>query len=368
MKRRLAWTLAAVDLLAFTAVVAVDPGTYLWVSFLFLLGIGAYVGIGAFLVGRVPDNPIGALMLATGTLGVLAIVLGAYARIGVTKDPAWPSVELARTVADAMFIYPILVALVAIPLVYPDGHLPSPRFRWIVLLLVTAMLGWLLGSTFDVQLDLLVLVSMPIAFVGAVLAIVIRFRHGDPTQRQQIKWFAAVVTVGATTVLVGLLLSGAYPDISTGLVIVGVLALFALPFVIARAILRYRLYEIDRIISRTLAYAVVLGILGTVFAGGILLLQAVLARFTQGDTIAVAASTLAVFALFQPVLRRVRHAVDHRFDRAAYDADRTVAAFSERLRWETEMQRVTTDLQATTQAAVAPTMVGIWLRGGGDGT
>ncbi len=99
------------------------------------------------------------------------------------------------------------------------------------------------------------------------------------------------------------------------------------------AILRYRLYEIDRIISRTLAYATVTGILAVAYGAIVLTLSAVLSDLAQGQTVAVAASTLAVFALFQPVLRRVRHAVDRRFDRAAYDAERTVAAFSERLRW-----------------------------------
>ncbi len=119
-----------------------------------------------------------------------------YAKVGATQVPPWPSVDLARTVSDAMFIYPVLIALVGIPLVFPDGHLPSPRFRWVVLLLITGMLGWLLGSTFGINVDLVVLVSMPTALAGAVAAIVIRFRRGDPIQRQQVKWLAAVVSCG----------------------------------------------------------------------------------------------------------------------------------------------------------------------------
>jgi hypothetical protein len=368
MIRRLAWALAAFDMLALTVATIVDPEPFLAVTLMFLLGIGAYVGIGAFLVGRVPGNPIGALMLATGTIGVAEIVIGMYGKVGALQDPAWPGVELAATLAEALFIYPVLIALVAIPLVFPDGTLPSPRFRWVVVLLATGMVGWLLGSVFMIRADLVVVVSLPPAFIGAIVAVVLRFRRGDPIVREQVKWLAAVVGLGATAVMTGLLLNEVNPDVSTALVIGGVLSLFALPFVIAIAILRYRLYEIDRIISRTLAYALVTGILAIVYAGGVVFLSATLSRIAEAQTIAVAGSTLVVFALFQPVLRRVRRAVDRRFDRAAYDAERTVAAFSERLRWETEMQRVTSDLKATAQAAVAPTMLGIWLRGGGHKT
>ncbi len=207
---------------------------------------------------------------------------------------------------------------------------------------------------------------MPTAFIGAVAAIVIRFRRGDPIQRQQVKWLAAVVSVGAIAVLVGLFLFESYPDVATALTILGVLSLFALPFVIAIAMLRYRLYEIDRIISRTLAYAAVTGILLVAYGGIVLLLSTILAGIAQGPTIAVAASTLAVLSLFQPVLRRVRRAVDRRFDRAAYDAERLVASFSERLRWQTEMRLVTTDLARTTDEAVAPATLTIWLRGSGS--
>ena len=150
-RTRLAWGLALVDMSVFVVAAAVDPEPFIGATVLFLLGIGAYVGIGAFLVGRVPGNPIGALMLATGTFGVATISIGMYAKVGAQQDPAWPGVDLARTVGDAMFIYPILIALVGIPLVFPDGHLPSRRFRWVVLLLITGMLGWMVGSVFKVS-------------------------------------------------------------------------------------------------------------------------------------------------------------------------------------------------------------------------
>ena len=117
------------------------------------------------------------------------------------------------------------------------------------------------------------------------------------------------------------------------------------------------------IISRTITYAVVSVLLGATFAATILVSQTLLAPFTQGETIAVAASTLAAFALFQPLLRRVRRAVDRRFDRSRYDAERTAAAFSERLRNEVDMTTVTADLVTTTGGALAQASIGIWLRG-----
>jgi hypothetical protein len=361
-RSRFALAIAVIDMLAFFVAAILDPGSDIRVIALFTFGIGAYVGIGVLLVDRVPTNPIGALMLATGTLGTATIVVGTYANVGVLQSPRWPGVEPARTMADAMFIYPVLVALVLIPLVFPDGRLPSPRFRWVVLLTIAGMIGWLLGSLFDIEVEIVVLVSLPVALGGAVTAITFRFRRGDPIQRQQVKWLAALVIVGAVAVLLGLFLTNDLPDLSTGLIIVGLLALFAMPFVIGIAILRYRLYEIDRLVSRSIAYAVVTGGLIVTFLAVNLGLTTALSSMTGADSVAVAAATLIVAALFTPLRRRVQRVVDHRFDRARYDAEQTVLAFSSRLRDEVDLPAVTADLDATVRAAIAPTSVGVWLR------
>ena len=200
---------------------------------------------------------------------------------------------------------------------------------------------------------------LPVLALASVGSIVIRFRHSTGPERQQLRWFtyaaipeiAYVIAVGFNTLPPAIMLLGA-------LFIVPLL-----PIAIGMAVLRYRLYDLDRIVSRTIAYAVVTGALAATFGASILLLQGVLAPFTQGQTIAVAASTLAIAALFQPVMRRVRRAVDRRFDRARYDAERTAAAFAERLRDEVDMTTVTADLVTTTGAALAPASIGIWLRG-----
>jgi hypothetical protein len=135
------------------------------------------------------------------------------------------------------------------------------------------------------------------------------------------------------------------------------------PIAIGIAILRYRLFEIDRLVSRTIAYVVITAVLVAAYASVILLLQGPLGTVTGGDTIPVAISTLVVAALFQPLRRRVQSIVDRRFDRARFDAERTSSAFSERLRKDVDIESVTSDLRATVRSAIAPSTVGLWLRG-----
>jgi hypothetical protein len=134
-----------------------------------------------------------------------------------------------------------------------------------------------------------------------------------------------------------------------------------MPLAIGVAILRYRLYDIDRIVSRTLSWALISAVLLAVFGAVVVGLQAALTDVTQGETLAVAASTLVAFALFQPLRRRVQGAVDRRFDRARYDAERTAAAFAERLRDEVDLATLTGELQATVAAAVRPREAAVWL-------
>ena len=156
------------------------------------------------------------------------------------------------------------------------------------------------------------------------------------------------------------MLSGGSPG-EIGLVVYAFGAAFA-AVAIAIAILRHNLYDIDRIVSRTIAYALVSAIVVVVFGAVVILLSTALASFAEGQTIAVAASTLAAFAAFQPVLRRVRRGVDMRFNRARYDADQTVAEFSARLRNEVDIATLARDLDATVQDAVKPASLRLWLR------
>jgi hypothetical protein len=161
---------------------------------------------------------------------------------------------------------------------------------------------------------------------------------------------------------VSLVLTDSNPGLANALSSVAILAMFALPIVIAIAILRYRLFEIDRIISRTIGWAAVTGVIATVFAVVVVTLQAVLASVTDENTLAVAVSTLVAFALFQPVRRRVQRAVDRRFDRSRYDGERTAAAFGERLRHEVDLTGLEADIGRTIGLALRPSSTGVWIR------
>ena len=278
------------------------------------------------------------------------------------------------------------VALVLLLLLFPAGRLMSPRWRWILLILAV---GSLCLTAYDVfgpfpiegvtdlpnptglpdltgvlePINTIGLLSFVAALLAAVAQLVVRFRRARGVERQQLKWFVlAASVVTAFLVLAVVIQAAGVQGFADLLWVASISSIVLLPASATVAILRYRLYDIDRIISRAIAYAIVTGLLATTFGTTILLLQAVLARFTEGQTIAVAASTLAAYAVFQPVLRRVRRAVDRRFDRARYDAERTAAAFSERLRDEVDMERVTSDLTMTTGVALAPASIGIWIR------
>jgi len=182
-----------------------------------------------------------------------------------------------------------------------------------------------------------------------------RFRASRGVVRQQLKWFLAAVFVLVASTAVAMTGSD---EANIGFLI----GIGLVPIAIGIAILRYRLYDIDRLISRTIGWALVTGILAAVFVSVVLVLQALLAGFTQGETLAVAASTLAAFALFQPVRRRIQVAVDRRFDRARYDGQRTVDAFAERLRDEVELASIEREALGTVDETVRPVHAGLWLR------
>lgn len=278
-------------------------------------------------------------------------------------------------------IFPtLIVAGPLLALVFPNGRLPGPRWRWPVGAIVAAIavgsatilvrpgpigdsfadnpLGvsgfagfealWAMGYTLGAA-------ALSFALLLALAAVIVRVRRSGGVERAQLKWFvAANVAVGAFLTL----------SIMTS-TIFDVLAPWSLslpPIAVGIAIMRYRLFEIDRIISRTLSWAIVTGLLVAVFAGVIVALQAVLAEFIQGQTLAVAGSTLVSFALFQPVRRQVQTAVDSRFDRARYDGQRTLDAFSDHMRDEVDLDRLRSALVATADDAVRPALVSLWLR------
>jgi hypothetical protein len=338
-------------------------------------GPGAVVGI--LIARRQPGHPIGWLLLVIAGCLFLATDGGDYALLAYHLGHHLPLGPLAL-VLDELWI-PGLLLLFVVILLFPDGRLPSRFWRWALrayCLLYAAFFTALAVAAADavigrpIRVDssgglvgvdnatgwykevqsplMLALLVLSLSFVGRQ---VLSWRRSSGERRQQLKWLAsgAAVTV-ACAPLVG---------ISVGLAWFG---FAALPVSMGVGILKYRLYEIDRLISRTLAYTIVTGLLVGLYAGLVLLATRVLSVYSP---VAVAASTLAAAALFAPVRRRVQRAVDRRFNRARYDADTTVATFAARLAGAVDLDAVRGDLVSVVQRALEPAHVSVWTRDGG---
>jgi hypothetical protein len=344
-------------------------------------------GIGLVVARRRRDNPLGWLFLVIAGFLFLSMDGGDYAVIVYRLGHRLP-LGPAGLVLFKMGPPSLLLFAVAI-LLFPDGRLQSRLWRWALgvfgvslAALVTASAvataaalagpvirvdraGGLVAAEhpavwLSVVQDLLVLVLL-----GLSLAFIARqalsWRRATGERRQQLKWLASGAAVSIACIAVaGTLYSG---TLNTPRELIGgiaALGIAALPVSIGVAILKYRLYEIDRILSRTLAYAVVTGLLVGVYAGLVLLATRVL---DVHGTVAVAAATLAAAALFAPVRRRVQHVVDRRFNRARYDADRIVAAFAARLQDAVDLDAVRGDLLGAVQEALEPASASVWLTG-----
>src|SRR4051794_3695208 len=384
--RRWPWLVAALTVTVFVAANLVYPADDADPTFTLMFSsiAVAFTVVGALLTVRVPDNPIGPMILWSAALQTTTIAIGTWAVIGQRAGDVPLELLALGVIANELgFTLPIIVVLVLIPLIFPDGRLLSPAWRWAVVLAVGALaastVSQLLGPSplgsgelpnpFHVPaLDGVTSLlggfanwSSAVCFGSALLAVVIRYQRGDVIRRQQLKWLIAVAAVAAIAFPVAFIAPG--PPVANVAFVIGMLSLLAFPIAIAIAVLRYRLYDIHRIISRTIGWAIISGVLAAAFVALVVGLQALFAGQTQGQTLAVAASTLAAFALFQPVRRRVQRAVDRRFDRARYDAQRTADAFTERLRDEVELQALTHELQRVVVASMRPSSASIWLPG-----
>jgi hypothetical protein len=377
------WVLAAgVPVgLASLAFATPPPEQDAWAIPLYSLIVATWGLAGGFLVTRRPENRVGWVLLAAG-MGVGLGLLGqmwAYLSLSAFEG-SLPGAVAGATLG--LLFTPALFLTTLVPLLFPDGRLMSRRWGIIAALLLLGSVATLLGMIarpgpiegmpqFDNPLGAPALVGLSQALIelggilvlvclpAGVLAAILRFRRGNSVEREQLKWFGSVLALAFSMFFAAALLPQPYGQWAW---IVASLSLGLIPITIGIAILRYRLYEIDRLVSRTIGWAVVTGILVAVFAAVVVALQAALAGFTQGQTLAIAASTLVAAALFQPLRRRVQRAVDRRFDRARYDGERTAAAFAARLRGEVNLEAAESDLQATATAAVQPRTAAVWLR------
>ena len=358
------------------------PGATPFGFFLYgLVAVATLAGtVGLVLRIRRPENGIGRL-LAIGPLLMIAGFLG-YGGSVYRFLVAGPTDVLGGAlgaVAGAITPPGILLTLPAIGIVFPDGRLPGPRWRLPIRVTIALLVAGSFGSLVS-SADLSAFPSNPFAIPGlpsevgaiasasgtiglmaamlmSVVAVTVRFRRARGVERQQLKWFAASVALTAIVFPVSFL-----TDTGEAIDLLSLFAAALIPVAIGIAILRYRLYEIDRIISRTISWAITTGVIVAVFAGIVVGLQGILGQVTGGNTVAVAASTLVAFALFQPLRRWVQAAVDRRFNRSGYDAQRLVDSFAERVRVDVDLTGLGSALAATAGEAVRPAGVGIWIR------
>jgi hypothetical protein len=336
------------------------------------------------IIARRPDNRIGQLLLCGAVSFAAFLAVGGYGYQGWERGRDLPGLAWAAWVGNWVWM-PALVASLLLLLLYPNGRLPSRRWRpvavavlaWSVLVTLVLVLYpdtvggggprpaiGLQGAPGDLLRRFLaspLTPIPPIAFlITGALALGLRVRRSRGDERQQVKWLAYAATLVALMfVLSALPVTAWLGDVIATLLW---LAVWGIPVTIGVAILKYRLYDIDRLISRTLAYAVLTAVLGLVYVTGVFVLGRLLDPADGQSELAVAATTLTVAALFQPVRRRVQVAVDRRFNRARYDAAKTVAAFSARLHDQIDLGPLSDELLAVVDQTMQPTTASLWLR------
>ncbi len=353
--------------------------------FLIFLLLPANLGlVGAVLTTRRPENVIGWLLLVAGVLTGLTFAAGEYERSAFAAGGSdWPLLVPAAWVASSWFIPAIGILVVFLPLLFPNGHLLSPRWRWVAIAGIFGVSAGAVGAAtvrgpmgdprgplnpfipaepFRTWIETASTLSnaiAPIVFVLALISLFIRFRRSHGAERQQIKWFLFVAAVATVLFAVSMLDVQPVSDVAWAL---GLLTMAFLPLAIGLAILRYRLYDIDRVVSRTVGYTLVTAILAAAFVVGVIVAQRVLAPITQSNTLAIAASTLVVAALFQTVRREIQGRVDRRFDRSRVNAERLVTTFGDTLRDVADLPTINDSLIATVGTTWAPAGVGMWVR------
>jgi hypothetical protein len=340
--------------------------------------IVAFATVGALLAWKRPENPIGWLLSGSG----LAYALGGFGLLLIH----FPRTRTLGNWLGWAWLFGLGLCVFVV-LLFPSGSLPSRRWRPVAWVAGAGLAGWVLANAFaptiitaDSPVPNPVGVTgapgkiftamagastalLAVTGLAAVLSLVFRYRRAQTAERAQLRWLVyagglIVVAFLAETLSEKVVGPGATATNLQDAIGSGAAAL--IPVAIGVAVLRYRLYDIDRIISRTVAYAIVTGLLVGVYAGLVLLATHALRVHTP---VAVAAATLAAAALFTPVRRRVQHRVDRRFNRARYDADQIAAAFAARLKDTVELSSVRDDLTGIVSRALEPAHVSVWISG-----
>ncbi len=385
------WWISTGLLVSAGVIALVSGGAVVWIAIFGAVQL-AFSICGAVIASRMASHPIGWLFLVFGLLASLAIVLEEISVAATRPDDSIPTAALAGLVVSNVIYGPLLFGLVAaLVLVFPSGSLPSPRWRPAA---VAAGFGTALFSLVNVvstgdlnALDPNQAVENPLAIrgtgevvagvlggvsfmamtgvlVAGVVSLARRYRHATGTLRQQLKWFGGA----AILVVAGGVAQSFFWNSTVSWASAAILGLFAgtvvaLPVATAIAILRYRLYDFDLIVRRTLVYAVLVVVLAAVYLLGVFVVGALVQSVVgRSDALAVTLSTLAVAALFQPLRRRIRGVIDRRFYRPRYDAGRALELFGGRLRDQIEIDALEGELLAVVGATVGPSHASIWLR------
>jgi hypothetical protein len=350
----------------------------------------AFVSVGAVVSSRRPENPIGWLFCAVALSNLLWAFAWQYAVYALMTTPgslpggkimAWLGTGWLANIGWGLMV-------IFVPILFPTGKLPSPRWRpvaWLAAILlamsivvfafrpgpissegppVTNPLGIERAAHAIQHADTVLSLCTVLVMIAAVASVVMRFRRARGEERQQIKWFAYSAALLASAVGFGIL-SNYVPALPLASAIPAVqgVGIASVPVATGIAVLKYRLYDIDILINRTLVYGSLTATLLTLYFGGIVVSQRLFVLLTgEQSTLAVVASTLLIAALFNPLRRRIQSFIDRRFYRRKYDARKSLEAFSTKLRDETDLASLNSELVGVVNETVQPTHVSLWLR------
>ena len=381
----LAWGLTALTVVLLGGSVILDlAGGAGWEptgAFILVIGL-VFSGVGAVIAIRQPGNAIGWIFISAGVAAGLASLASAYADYWVADEGGSETIgEAAAAYSNVSWIPFILLPATFVLLLFPDGRLLSPRWRrigWcaglgIAGVFVTSALTpgniedypqlenpYGVASPLLDPLTALSFLVLLIGILGSSASLIVRFRRATGEQRLQIKWLALAGAVAALTFPIALLGWDVWGDAISNAAIM--LSVLGLPLAAGVAILRYRLYDIDVVINRTLVYGALTASLAATYLGSVLLLQLALGGLTEDSNLAIAGSTLAVAAVFRPARSRIQEVVDRRFYRRKYDAQKTLETFSSRLRDEVDLAALDAELKSVVAETMQPAHVSLWLR------
>jgi hypothetical protein len=341
--------------------------------------------VGALISSHRPENPIGWIFLAVGFFYGLLSAGDQYAIYALLTNPgALPLGAEASWLGQWIWAPGFGLSLVFLPLLFPDGHPPSHRWRpvgWLgglsigLTVVSSTILLWpergpalVTGDespshVVQVLLDFIAVSMLFVAGLGAVISLLVRFRRARGDERQQIKWFASAAALSLVWLIV--FAQASLRGLPEAIVALSSLLIIpSIPIATGIAILRYRLYDIDRIINRTLVYGSLTVMLALIYFGGVATTQAIFGALTgqeEQPQLAVVVSTLVIAALFMPLRRRIQAFIDRRFYRRKYDARKTLEAFSARLRDETDLDRLGENLMGVIKETMQPAHISLWL-------